>query len=85
MLCFVKTTGALPLITGYSYPGTKKNQTSALIGRGKILRDSAGRFHRHDVTHTWPVSCATTKAEEKPSSWFRVQLLSGWHIPVTGA
>lgn len=24
MLCFVKTTGALPLITGYSYPGTKK-------------------------------------------------------------
>lgn len=36
-------------------------------------------------THTWPVSCATTKAEEKPSSWFRVQLRTWWHMPVTGA
>lgn len=37
------------------------------------------------VTYTWPVSWATTNAEEKPSSWLRVQLRSGWHIPVTGA
>lgn len=37
------------------------------------------------MTYTWPVSCATTKADEKPSSWFRVQLLTGWHMPVTGA
>lgn len=37
------------------------------------------------VTYTWPVSWATTKADEKPSSWFRVQLLTGWHMPVTGA
>lgn len=36
-------------------------------------------------TYTWPVSWATTKAEEKPSSWLRVQLLRGWHMPVTGA
>lgn len=42
-------------------------------------------FHCEGVTHTWPVSWATTKAEEKPSSWFKVQLLRGWHIPVTGA
>lgn len=38
-----------------------------------------------EATYTWPVSWATTNAEEKPSSWFRVQLRTGWHIPVTGA
>lgn len=38
-----------------------------------------------ESTYTWPVSWATTNAEEKPSSWFRVQLRTGWHIPVTGA
>ena len=37
------------------------------------------------ATYTWPVSWATTKAEEKPSSWLRAQLLRGWHMPVTGA
>lgn len=36
-------------------------------------------------TYTWPVSWATTKADENPSSWLRVQLRTGWHMPVTGA
>lgn len=62
---------------------------------GEPYDRSAGQYHHHHhfhhrdhfskYTHTWPVSCATTKAEEKPSSWFKVQLLTGWHMPVTGA
>lgn len=87
MLCFVKTTGSRLKAPRLELQATvtMQKKTSALIGRGKILWDSVGRFHPHTITHTWPVSWATTKAEEKPSSWFRVQLLSGWHIPVTGA
>lgn len=44
-----------------------------------------GTAHPLGATYTWPVSWATTKAEEKPSSWLRAQLLRGWHMPVTGA
>ena len=36
-------------------------------------------------SYTCPVSWATTKADEKPSSRVRVQLRTGWHMPVTGA
>lgn len=69
----------LPLITDHSYSA----KLSALLRRDPVR--NCWHFHHHAITYTWPVSWATTKAEEKPSSWFRVQLLSGWHIPVTGA
>lgn len=41
--------------------------------------------HPLGATYTWPVSWATTKVEEKPSSRSRVQLLRGWHMPAVGA
>lgn len=49
------------------------------------LLGAQGKARLPSVTYTWPVSWATTKAEEKPSSWLRAQLLKGWHMPVTGA
>ena len=36
-------------------------------------------------THTWPVSWATTNADENPSSKLSEQLRRYWHIPATWA
>ena len=56
-----------------------------LVIQGVSLSGHRGQAGPAQATYTWPVSWATTNAEEKPSSWFRVQLRTGWHIPVTGA
>jgi hypothetical protein len=63
----------------------RRGQPRAEDLRGGLSKPQSSSDKNGQATYTWPVSWATTNADEKPSSWFRVQLRTGWHIPVTGA
>jgi len=69
----------------YAHPPTTTVMVTPPQHWKKGKKTPEGTASSAPMTYTWPVSWATTNAEEKPSSWLRVQLRSGWHIPVTGA
>ena len=70
---------------GGQWSKTVINQYRPLTNGSVVCCCAVWESLKTSLTYTCPVSCATTKAEEKPSSWFKVQLLTGWHMPVTGA